>query len=415
MSTNSAIDRFINATRLNMEGRVNSSLYQETISQLTSMADHFNLPTNLKIVYSAARRVELITLSGKTWIVYDQYMGQTMNLLNRLFLEAENGRPSAIYFHKVLAERLVEVGRLEEALHCASIYGTHRNELKSKRANDEWRFFLTNTHESFLLYHEFGHRIFANETLLPVIREHVSVLIGDLIKVKQRSIEEIVEAVRNAPSAAIHHQNIDDVILDIQMRDESAQRFNDAQIAYLNDPQTFEEVFCDIIAADHVLGVTTQKGHDPIKVLRAIYIGFYHMQALEYLRRFPSLSEGPADWTIDATPKVQARAHCLRTHLIFLYHVHLYSEQNFNVADIADKVSALEVLLMEDQKRYYDVIYDSAMNLCDSLRKDSWITKLGKDAMKRLHDENKFQDQEISSMSSDKLRSVILILTGWLP
>lgn len=415
MNNNLTIDRFINATRLNMESRVNLSIYEENISKLTRMADYFNLPTNFKIVYSAARRVELITLSGKTWIVYDQYMGQTMNLLNRLFIEAETGRPSITYFHKVLAERLVEVGRFEDALHCASIYSTHRKDLESKGLNEDWRWFLTNVHESFLLYHEFGHRIFVNETILPEVREHACELIADVIELKQRPIEEILEAIRIAPSAAILNQNIDEVITHIQTQDKSDLQFNDAQIAYLNDPQTFEEVFCDLIAADLTLGDIKNKGQDSIKVLRAIYIGFYHMQALEYLRRFPSLPDGPADWTMDTIPKVQARGHCLRKHLIFLYKKTLVSEQDANIENLKEKVSAFEILLMEDQRRHYDVIYDSAMHLCDGLRKDSWVTELGKEAMKRLDDERNFQNKEKLSMSNDKLRTIILILTGWLP
>ena len=378
-SSTLAVNRFINATRINIANRVKPEIYQGVLSHLSALASRLDLPTEFKIVYSTSRRVELVTLSGVSWVIYDQYMGQTMNLLNRIFIEAEDKQHSIVYFHKVLAERLLEVGRLEEALHCATIYHNHREDLNLKRLDEEWRFLLIEVHEAFLLHHEFGHAVFAKETLFPIMREHASQIIEDLIKSKRRSIEKIIEDARNAPPAAIHHQNIDDFILSIQKLDRGYNSIIGAQIAYLNASQTLEEVFCDIFAADLVLNIEMQKGRDIVKTLRAIYIGFYHMQAIEYLRRFPNLSNKDPDWGIDTIPQVQ---------LVFLYQAHLHNDPRSISIDIQGEVLKLQTLLMDDQKRHYEIIYDSAMALCDNLRKNNWIIKLGRKAIKKLYRKN---------------------------
>lgn len=413
-SSTLAVDRFINATRINIASRVKPEMYQSTLSNLSALASRLDLSTEFKIVYSASRRVELVALSGVSWIIYDQYMGQTMNLLNRIFIEAEDKQPSLVYFHKVLAERLLEAGRLEEALHCATIYHNNREDLNLKRLNEEWRFLLIEVHEAFLLHHEFGHVVFSKETLFPITREHASQIIEDLIKSKQRSIEKVIEDARNAPPAAIHHQKIDDFILSIQELERGDNSIIDAQIAYLNAPQTLEEVFCDIFAADLVLNLEIQKGRDIVKVLRAIYIGFYHMQAIEYLRRFPNLSNKDPNWSTDTIPQVQARAQCLRGHLAFLYQAHLYNNPESISTDTEGEVLKFQILLMDDQKRYYEVIYDGAMALCDNLRKNNWIIKLGRKATKKLHRKIGYKKGDAYTIDSKSLRAIVLFMTGWI-
>jgi hypothetical protein len=414
----SPIDRLVAATRLNVEARINWKLYETTVLRLKSIAEQFGLPLDVKVVYSSTRRVEHVTLAGETWLIYDQYIGQTMNMLNRLFIEASNAHPALVYFHKILAERLVEVGQLAGALHCASVYHSSRDVLSSKRSDEAWRDLLTRTHERFLLYHEFGHRVFASHTLMPVMREHVQFLIQHQIGVKKRSLQEVLDAFREAPSAAMHHQDFDASIREIKLQYESeeGQRFNQAQLVSLTQSQTEEEVFCDVFASDFVLAEGRLDGADIERVLRAIYVGFYHLQALEYLRRFPSLSSAPVNWQADNMPHIQSRGHCLRAHLIFLYQIELQVERHLDDDTVADKVRAFEIQLMEDQKHHYDVVFDSAMRLCDKLRADEWISELGEEAMRTLrHGLNSPESVTPQLPNDDDLRTAILIMTGWLP
>lgn len=406
------IDRFIATTRTNRQDRVLAASYELAIERLRSMAEHFGLQVEVKVVYSSARRIEHITLAGKNWLIYDQYMGQSMNLLNRLFIEAEDGNPALVYFHKVLAERLVEVGRLNEALHCSKFYWNSKEVLSPKRVDELWRGLLTGIQERFLMYHEFGHRVFAEPKLMPVMREHVRSLIDHKLQVNGRSLEEEIADLREAPPAAYHHNDIDEAIRELREQHESgcAQQFTDAVSKALAEPQIEEEVFCDIFAADLISNEAYLDEFDHIRVLRAIYIGFYHLQALEYLRRFPSLPHGGVNWLDDNMPRVHARSYCLRAHLIFLLQLHQL-KTNVDKDSAAEQVQAFEIQLMEDQKRHYEVIYDSATSLCDNLRADDWITKLGEEAVQILKGG---LTPDSPSISDDELKSTILIMSGWL-
>lgn len=418
MKKTSSIDRLITATRLNIGARVNETLYETTILRLKSIAEQLGLPLDIKIVYSSTRRVEHVTVSGVSWLIYDQYIGQTMNMLNRLFIESEDAHPSLIYFHKVLAERLIDVGQLANALHCASVYHSSREVLDPRHSDETWRNLLTRTHERFLLYHELGHRVFSKPTLLPVMREHVQFLIQHQVQVKKKPLNEALESFRDRPTAALHHQDFDAAIRDIRLglESEEGQRFRQAQLSSLAKSQTEEEVFCDIFASDFVLAEGLLDGEDPIRILRAIYVGFYHLQALEYLKRFPSLSSTYTDWQTDNMPHIQSRGHCLRAHLIFLYQTELRVKQHLDEALVTDKVSAFEVQLMEDQKRHYDVIYDSAQRLCENLRVNDWLSVLGEETMKTLHNGLNYPESVPSKLPDDHdLRTIILIMTGWLP
>lgn len=430
METLSPIDRLIAATRRNVEHKVQIPLYTSVINRLRSVAEQFQLPIDVKVVYSTSRKVENVKVAGAYWLIYDQYMGQSINLLNRVFLEAFDANPALIYFHKVLAERLVEVGRLSEALHCGIKYQQGRSALAPKRTDEPWRALLTSVHERFLLYHEFGHRVYQHPDKLHAVREHVQSLIEDRARENSKSLDGLIEAMRNAPAAAYHHQDLEDAIRDVQLNhaSEAGRAFERARAAAFCDVQWQEEVFCDIFAADMISNEAILDHLDHTRVLRAVYIGFYHLQALEYLRRFPSLSadDREVNWLIDNTPRVQARAHCLRAHLIFLRELQLRHGASFEVDGprkksrppddkvVNEEVQRFTVQLMEDQKRHYDVIFDSAMGVCDNLRRNNWIEELGNEALASLHERIASKDHNSSPLRDDELRTVVLGLTGWL-
>ncbi|MDT3641040.1 hypothetical protein ROM51_21000, partial [Cronobacter sakazakii] len=108
--------------------------------------------------------------------------------------------------------------------------------------------------------------------------------------------------------------------------------------------------------------------------------------------------------------------HCLRAHLIFLYQTELRVKQQLDDNLVADSIRAFEIQLMEDQKRHYDVIYDSAIRLCDSLRRNDTLPELGRETMARL--QAGLQDSQSTSTplpTDDELKKIILIFTGWLP
>ena len=152
---------------------------------------------------------------------------------------------------------------------------------------------------------------------------------------------------------------------------------------------------------------------DKIQLLRAIYIGFYHLQAFEYMRRFSSpINE--ENWLADNMPRVMARSHCLRGHLIFQYQSHLFLEKGVDKTNIPELIEAFNIQLMEDQRRHYEVIYDRAMGVCDNLRRGDWIGELGQSAFNELLE--KIEETNLSKnvlIGENELRQIVLALTGW--
>lgn len=409
----SPVDRYIDATRLHLRGRVQQHYYAESVKRIRDLAAHFGVAVDVKIVYSLSRRVEHVKIGEVLWLVYDQYMGQSVNLLNRLFVEAADIEPAIVYFHKVLAERLVEVSMVDEAIHCALVYRNGRDALMGRAVDERWRAVLTSTHERFMLFHEFGHCLYGQPQILSHVREQVEQLIEHQIASKTRTPSQILADVRSAPPAAIHHQDPQAFYKDTQRRLESGEdlKFHAALLASLADEQIRQEIFCDVFAADLVWTETALNGLNRVETLRAVYIGFYHLQALEYLRRFPYLSS-QVDWSTDNTPRMQVRSHCLRWHLVFLFQASLIEDGVKDKAEIEAAASAFDIQLMEDQKKCYETVNDGAMNVCDSLRREGYIRKLG-EATAREIEATVRKGKRARRLSETEFGQVALLMTGW--
>ncbi len=413
------VDRLISATRMNVQQRVNTELYASTIDKIKIFAESMDINLNIRIVYSPSRQAETRTFGEHTWLIYDQYMGQSMNLLNRIFIEANDDEPAFIYFHKVLSERLLEVGNLNESLHCASIYAQEREKLKGKFTNEKLRDTLTKAQERFYFYHEFGHRIYAEPKLQPLVREQVQRLVEECITQKTLPLDELILQMRAAPPAAYHHMDLEQLINEIRKDFSSKKKcdFTEATLAALVDPEIHEEIFCDILATDLLSVDAIVNELDQTEVLRAIYIGFYHLQAFEYIRRFPNLPRGNgplgSDWKRDNMPRIQARSHCLKSHLLFSYEGHLRTFSELDDEAISAKIESFAIQLMNDQKRHYDLIFDITMKICDNLRRGNRIAKLGKKAKSRIEPKAPRSAAKSKPLTSDEIKNMILITTGW--
>ncbi|NWD79115.1 hypothetical protein HX891_01895 [Pseudomonas reactans] len=414
------IDRLINSTRNNYPHRVNVGYYEVPLEKIKNVADRLSIDVKVKIVYSSTRSAESISLGESEWLVYDQYMGQSINLLNRIFIEADDHRPALTYFHKALAERLLEVGKLSEALHCALYYSQERKILEPKRVNENLRGLMTTLQEQFYFYHEFGHIIYRKPGTLPLVRQQVQDIVEHLITEKNLSLEDTIARLRAAPPAAYHHADLEEAIAE-QRREfgkKSRCQFVNATLSALADPGIQEEIFCDIFSADLLSLEAFVQGSDPVDVLRSIYIGFYHLQAFEYIKRFPDLPRGAGklehDWSFDNVPKVQVRSHCLRTHLLFIYESHLRVTLGLDETSTSARLKQFNIQLMEDQKRHYEVIYDVSMRLCDGLRRGNRIAKLGKKVKNLLKKDAPSTPYRRDLMSAEKTQQMVLSATGWL-
>lgn len=415
------IERLIKSTRKNLQPRINLQVYESIIQGVESVAESMSINLNIKIIYSPVRKGECVKLGEHTWLIYDQYMGQSMNLLNRIFIEAEDDTLAFTYFHKVLAERLLEVGKLNEALHCAKVYSRHHDRLKGKRIDERLRGTFTSVQEKFYFYHELGHQVHANPDLQPLPRALAKDLVQEQVELKSLSLEALILRVRATAPATWSQADTEAQITQLKKDFGSAeyQLFLKAMLDALMSDDLLEEVFCDVFAADILSAEALIQNIDQAEVFRAIYLGFYHLQVFEYVRRFPELERGNgrlrSDWAHDVMPNIMARSHCMKAHLLFSYRGHLRFIQGLNDDAIAEKVAAFDHQLRNDQSRYYTVIYDIAMKISEQLRRGNRIAKLGKKATSQLNAATALPQYNGVDFTQNELRNIILASTGWKP
>ena len=126
-----------------------------------AMAGFAPLP-NLHVTYSTERTCETLDLAGGRIVIYDQYLGQTFNQLNRLHLNGSDPEDMTTYGCKLLAERAQLLGCLEQSLAFAAAYRLRQHEASNAHREDrdlkkrlEW----TLIQESYVVVHELFHSV----------------------------------------------------------------------------------------------------------------------------------------------------------------------------------------------------------------------------------------------------------------
>ncbi len=73
-----------------------------------------NVP-QLRTVYTSKAHAEAVSIGEHTYIVYDQYLGQIINRLSRLFFEDADPREVDAYLFKLFALRSLTQGQYQSA------------------------------------------------------------------------------------------------------------------------------------------------------------------------------------------------------------------------------------------------------------------------------------------------------------
>ena len=133
-------------------------LFEEVSAYFVSVAP---VP-ELEVVYTRDRDSMLFVdpRDASHYLVYDQYLGQSINHINTVLRSDCVEEALWVYSHKVIAERFRSSGRFVEALHFALLYGELklfiRRHLLSAMANMN-RAFDTRLAEMFIVAHELAH------------------------------------------------------------------------------------------------------------------------------------------------------------------------------------------------------------------------------------------------------------------
>jgi hypothetical protein len=122
---------------------------------------HFEVDVDLAIVYTDSFRSEAIVVDDKTILVHDRYLGQALNMLNRLFLYKASGTTICIYLHKLVSHIFSRYGFYPEAIFAGRIYVSDKKKMdhKRKQKNRTIHGMYTQIQELFVMLHENAHAL----------------------------------------------------------------------------------------------------------------------------------------------------------------------------------------------------------------------------------------------------------------
>jgi hypothetical protein len=242
--------------------------------------------------YSKNRQVEAIEVDGEDFIVYDQYMGQTISMLNRILFERKPAQSVLIYAHKLMGEHFLRHARYDEAIACGMLYNLGRDELKSDGSQDRKRSMYTLIQEFFIIAHELHHVLFRYDKAL------FDDALGDLdgyIELQSERYEKLLslspeeqlglhpKSYReqwHTPEETKAYKEYQDRV-DLRLQIERNSRL------LKEDPTLREELCCDSYAM--IVTVSGAFELNVADVLRAVYLATYHLRAIRSLERSISL------------------------------------------------------------------------------------------------------------------------------
>lgn len=236
----------------------------------------------LVVTYSAERACELVAFDETHYLVYDQYLGQTLSTLNRIFLNDGSDGFILIYACKYLAEKFRIAGDVNRA--CTLAYAYHENKKKghlplTNQTPDCGTFTLIQ--EAFVLSHELAHYVFNQD---------------------QQLRREVFGYAAQTAVEVLSFPNL------------SEKRIRDL----------IEEIACDKLATVAAVTMAVAHGLGLEVACRAIVIGLRHLRLLKTLDRYVlahSTSDGkkamssPVEFMPEPMARVSANRRDLEKHV----------------------------------------------------------------------------------------------------
>ena len=316
------IEEFIEATRgprvqvrvLPQQAAIYQSMFRWVSRRLDSMIGSGEPADRLLVVYSHAGQAETVSMDGERIVVYDQYLGQIMNRLNRLLFESAPVVEVDAYLCKLFALRYLCAGRPREALEYAALYHAWSDRLtNSDPATSAERRKFTLAQECFVLAHEIAHCIFQEEreparqaSSWWVVSTRAEAREADEIAAKIPPDDFPVSYLRDfyaaldrrfgeatAEELAEREARRPEDVLPPDVLDPVAESFLQMLRRVLADPRLAEECACDAVA----LNVTTQwaRGHlrmSATEALSAAVVGLHHLRLLRHIEGLASRGPG---------------------------------------------------------------------------------------------------------------------------
>jgi len=270
------VDQYIQASRTLSNRQTNDILYKRHYSLILQKLGGSQVFPQLKVVYSLQRLAEIVEHNDMEFLIYDQYHGQTMNMLNRILFNSTDPGDTEMYLLKLMAENYSIGGYFHIAFLFALAYNqlletqdSYRNDIDLER-----RMLFTISQENYVLSHELAHIILQDTSrYFPAVQKEIP----------EKRASHKYSSVIGFIAAQLGFRNIEYTFLD-EPDESSPWPIN----ILLNGTESMglsssirDECCCDIIALLMVISALGEmfSGHVS-DVITAIAMGLRHLRVL---------------------------------------------------------------------------------------------------------------------------------------
>lgn len=281
--------------------------YRALFAHLSSQfgASGLVLP-ELEVISSWQRSCEIVELGGRSYLVYDQYMGQTLNTLNRIYHNSTDRQDAEVYGLKVVGEYLFLKGRPDLSAMLLAAHGELRKEHQSYRHDVDRvaRLGFTTVQECFVMVHELLHLFMAqrpNPRFLRTAREFFVEAVERLNDPDPHAgaaahLQDsyTILAPRGAPPPPAIGTVEFEKFLDTSQR--YHQEFSRQWIDLLESRDDIvEECICDTQAAEITFAAMREWGFPRQVIADALFAGLLHLRITAVLERYADKLIGAGD------------------------------------------------------------------------------------------------------------------------
>lgn len=268
----------------------------DIISSLIDSDQLYHKLPKLVTCYSTERTCEFVSMNGNDYIIYDQYLGQTFNMLNRIYFNSTDKFDIVSYAYKVLAEIYHSMSEIEMSQICLIAYTENKEQHETYKNEQDLgiRRQYTYFQEFFVLMHEVAHWHLSNIDKTSHICEKRHQLMEYLLYMQKVNDPDRtdaylndIDAVLESPYGSYKEYISNDMYkkLDISLETAHNEFLNVAMEMIKSNDDFIEECLCDDIATNFLVPLMISKYGIAIEeCLQIIYLGLQNLELLTILR-----------------------------------------------------------------------------------------------------------------------------------
>lgn len=287
------VDKYLEATRVLKKGPSLEEHYREYYKSICTMINIGSELPELKVCYSINRTCEMIEFNNKEYLIYDQYLGQSLNMLNRLYFNSKVKDEAKAYGYKFLAEKMYAMGRHKYSTIFAISHITLKEESSSYKTDIDIRkrAFYTYVQELFIMYHELAHWMLSKKEFSNLLNIKRDFLIESFDGINNLSPEFFAEGFLNDRHRALFDDGLSfrDFMSNAEFM-KFSEKFRSEQInngikeLILERDDIIEECLCDDIALGNLISFFSIRPDIEIKeIVKATFLGLQNLELLSII------------------------------------------------------------------------------------------------------------------------------------